>query len=79
MTQITGVLGDVDPDRVFKDLAVQYRLLPDHGESVGDELWGYTMAVVTLCAKIADAHDNTQSGGSPGDSIRTALLDYRIR
>ena len=77
MTQTTDFVGTVDPDRVFKDLAIQHQLLPGDGASVGDNLWDYTMAVVTLCAKIADAHDNTERGGPPGESIRAALLNYR--
>ena len=77
MTQTTDLVGTVDPDRVFKDLAIQYRLLCGDEASIGAELWDYTMAVVTLCAKIADAHDNTERGGPPGESIRAALLDYR--
>lgn len=79
MTQTTEDMADIDPDRVFKDLAMQHGLLSSDSDSVGDELWSYTMAVVALCARIADAHDEVDEVGPAGESIRAALLDYRVR
>jgi len=79
MTQPVDLLADIDPDRIFRELAVQYRLLADSEAGVSDDLWSYTMAVVALCARIADAHTDLERGGTAGSSVRAALLDYRIR
>jgi len=79
MTHTADLLANVEPDLIFKALAVEHRLLPESEAGVGDDLWSYTMAVVALCARIADAHSDLDRGGTAGESVRAALLDYRIR
>ena len=79
MTQSADLLAGVDPDRIFKELAVKYCLLADSEAGIGDDHWSYTMAVVKLCARMADAHNELERGGMAGESVRAALLDYRTR
>jgi len=63
------------PGQALLDLASQHGLLGPGETEIGDALWAYTMGVVSLCARLADLSD----GGSPGDGVRAALLDYRTR
>jgi hypothetical protein len=62
------------PDKVIAALAAQHGLVAPGRGDVDDALWAYTMGIVSLCARIADAAD-----GGGGDRIRSALLDYRAR
>jgi hypothetical protein len=64
---------------VLEELATQYGLIASGETQIDDALWSYTMAVVTLCAQIADTSADASSGRSPGDHIRAELLDYRVR
>ena len=66
------------PSQVLEELAAQYGLIASGETKIGDALWSYTMAVVTLCAQIADTRADASSGRSPGDHIRAELLDYRV-
>ena len=65
--------------QVLEELATQNGLIASSETKIGDALWNYTMAVVTLCAQIADTSADASSGRSPGDHIRAELLDYRAR
>lgn len=67
-----------DPRGLLKALAIRYGLIGTE-EQIDDALWGFSMAVVSLCAEVADACDEEERGGRPGDLIRAKLLDYRVR
>lgn len=70
--------GACDPDKLLKALAVRYGLIGAE-QQMDDALWAFSMAVVSLCAEVADAGVEAERGGGPGDLIRGELLDYRVR
>ena len=59
-----------DPEEVFKELARVHQLLAPGETTMGDRLWQYTMAVVSLCAAIGDAYGNPETGADAGEHIR---------
>jgi hypothetical protein len=69
-------VGASSASQALTELAAQHGLAGEEGRGMDDELWAYTMAVVSLCARIADASGDARSGG---DRIRAELLDYRVK
>jgi hypothetical protein len=70
--------GARDPNELLKALAIRYGLIGAE-EQIDDALWGFSMAVVSLCAEVADACVEEERVGRPGDLIRAELLDFRVR
>ena len=72
--ELPDPVGTSSADKVLTELAAQHGLAGEESRGMDDELWAYTMAVVSLCAQIADA-----SADAAGDRIRAELLDYRVK
>ena len=63
-----------DPEEVFTALAQACRVIAAGETTMGEGLWRYTMAVVSLCAAVGDAYGNPQTGADAGEHIRAKYL-----
>jgi hypothetical protein len=78
--ELPDPVGTSSASQALTELAAQHGLAGEEGRGMDDELWAYTMSVVSLCARIADASaDAAGDARGGGDRIRAELLDYRIK